>query len=148
MDITTQKYIDAFILKHGEKELIQKLKTFEGMGETLTIIANQGVHPLSPEHQRGEIFIASVGNLDFTSQEAANNSIREILLKVAKKLKEKKWEMVYLVPFGPAPLSLQIKSLVHKILDIETIDVLHAGSGKHFDISLDPREIAINASKN
>ena len=43
-----------------------------------------------------------------------------------------------------ARLSLQIKSLVYKVLDIETIDVLHVGNGKHVDIDIDPRKIAIS----
>ncbi len=139
-----QNLIDAYIAKHGQEALVSKLELETSSSYELTIIANAGVHPYHSLHQRGEIFIASHGNLDFSAKEAIISEIEAILLGVAIKLKEKRWDKVYLVPFGPAPLSLQIKSLVYKVLDIETIDVLHVGNGKHVDIDIDPRKIAIS----
>lgn len=137
----TLTLIEDFIRNHGESKLIDVLSP-ESHDNILTIISNAGVHPYHALHKRGEIFIASEGTLDFSTKESAIAELESVLLRVAKKLKEKRWGRVYLVPFGPAPLSLQIKSLVHKILDIETIDVLHVGNGTHVDICMNPRTIA------
>lgn len=133
--------VENFIHKYGESKLIDAL-SLENHDNTLTIVANAGVHPYHALHKRGEVFFASEGSLDFSSKESAISEIESVLLRVAKKLKEKRWTRVYLVPFGPAPLSLQIKSLVHKILDIETTDILHIGNGEHVDICINPRTIA------
>lgn len=137
----TLTLVEDFIRNHGESKLIDVLSP-ESHDNILTIVSNAGVHPYHALHKRGEIYIASEGTLDFSSKESAIAEIESVLLRVAKKLKEKRWSRVYLVPFGPAPLSLQIKSLVHKILDIETIDVLHVGNGMHVDICMNPRTIA------
>lgn len=138
------KAIDEYIRRHGEDKLVELL-TPQDSEHVLTIVANAGVHPYHALHKRGEIFVASEGTLDFSSKESAVIEIEKTLLRVAKKLKEKRWSRVFLVPFGPAPLSLQIKSVVHKILDIETIDVLHVGEGVHVDICINPRAIAARA---
>ena len=139
--------IEDFIRQYGESRLIDILSS-ENHDETLTIIANAGIHPYHALHKRGEVFIASEGTLDFSTPESAVAEIESVLLHVARKLKERHWSRVYLVPFGPAPLSLQIKSLVHKILDIETIDVLHLGNGKHVDIHVNPRSIAAKVNSD
>lgn len=143
----TEMLVEEFIEIHGESALVDRIRPDVNSGEILTIISNGGVHPYHDLHKRGDIFIASEGNIDFSTENSAIRGIEEILVRVSRKLKEKRWRKVYLVPFGPAPLSLQIKSLVHKILDIETIDVLHIGNGRHIDLNLDPRKIAIKASE-
>lgn len=137
----TLTLIENFILNYGESKLIDALST-ESHGTVLTIISNAGVHPYHALHKRGEVYVASEGALDFSSKESAVSEIEAALLGVAKKLKEKRWSIVYLVPFGPAPLSMQIKSLVFKVLNIETIDVLHIGNGVHVDVCINPRTIA------
>lgn len=145
MNNKIKKLVECYIEKYGQESLINKLGNENDDNSVLTIISNAGVHPHHSLHQRGEVFVASQGNLDFSSEQSSIKDIENILVKVARKLKEKRWNKVYLVPFGPAPLSLQIKSLVYKVLDIETVDVLHAGGGIHFDIELDPRKSAIKA---
>lgn len=142
--------IDEYLSRNGESALIDLLSAQpeDPKPRTLTIIANGGVHPLQELHKRGEVFIASVGNMDFSSRESAESEIRQALINVAIKLKSEAWSKVYIVPFGPAVLSMLIKSLVYKILNQETIDILHAGSGVHFDISIDTRAIALQASSD
>lgn len=146
MKSNTLSIIKEFIRQNGESRLIDLL-SLEIHNETLTIVANAGIHHYHPLHKRGEVFIASEGTLNFSTHETAVAEIELILLRVARKLKEKRWNKVYLVPFGPAPLSLQIKSLVHKILDIETTDVLHIGNGEHIDIHINPRNIAAKVKR-
>lgn len=139
--------IDEYLSRNGESALLDLLSAQpeEPEPRILTIIANGGVHPLQELHKRGEIFIASVGNMDFSNRESSENELRQALVNVAVKLKSEAWSKVYVVPFGPSVLSMLIKSLVYKILNQETIDVLHAGSGVHFDISIDTRAIALLA---
>jgi hypothetical protein len=140
----TLKAVEAYVRENGEDRLLEVLATKQD-DDVLTIVANAGVHPYHHLHKRGEVFEASVGTLDFSSKESAILSIESALLRTANKLKEKRWSRVYLVPFGPAPLSLQIKSLVHKILDVETVDVLHIGNGEHVDVEINPRSVAARA---
>lgn len=139
----THEFILKYIEKYGEKELISKLNYQINSDNILTIIANQGVHPLGDLHKRGDVFYASKGDLDFSSEIKATNAMEKVLRNVANKLKSDSWEKVYLVPFGPAVLSMQIKSLVYRVLHIDTIDVLHIGNGLHVDIDINPREIAL-----
>lgn len=139
--------LKEFIARNGESALLSLITRTPSDIEpkTLTIIANGGVHPLQDIHKRGEVFFASMGSINFESIETAENELKAILAKVALKLKSESWSKIYIVPFGPAILSMQIKSLVYKVLNQETVDVLHAGSGIHFDISIDTRSIAISA---
>ncbi|NEQ41007.1 MAG: hypothetical protein F6K40_34270 [Okeania sp. SIO3I5] len=71
----------------------------------------------------------------------------KILIKVAEKLKSKPWKKVYLVPFGPAVLSMQIKLLVYRILYIETVDFLYAGHGVYYDLDINLRLIAAQSNQ-
>lgn len=147
MDNETEKAVESYLERFGKDALMQKLDA-EGLQEdVLTIIANAGVHPFDALHKRGVVFFASQGNLDFTSKESALAEFRRVLHGVASKLMERRWSKVYLVPFGPAPLALQIKSLVHKVLDMETVDVLHVGGGVHIDVEIDPRKIAVDTGQ-
>ncbi|MBF8179317.1 hypothetical protein [Herminiimonas contaminans] len=141
-----KELVSRYIEEHGETALIHALKVdhIDVESGVLTIIVNEGIHPLSKHHKRGELFIASSGSLDFSSKELAEEEFKKILKRVAIKLKSHSWEKVFLVPFGPAVLSMLIKNLVYKILYIDTIDVLHAGNGKHYDIEIDLREIALS----
>lgn len=139
--------LKEYIALNGESALMSLITgaSLDIEPKTLTIIANGGVHPLQDIHKRGEIFFASMGGINFESKKTAENELNAILTKVALKLKSESWSKVYIVPFGPAILSMLIKSLVYKVLNQETIDVLHAGSGIHFDISIDTRSVAIMA---
>jgi len=139
----TQKVILDYIEKYGEEKLVNKLNIRPNSNKILTIISNQGVHPLGELHKRGEVFYASKGDLDFSSESKATKAMEKILENTVTKLKSNSWETIYLVPFGPATLSMQIKSLVYRVLHIDTIDVLHIGNGVHVDININPREIAL-----
>jgi hypothetical protein len=134
-----QRFIDFF----GEEKLYSLTSDYikSYSSSTLTIIANKGVHNLVPEHIRGEVFFASEGMLDFSNAQSAENEIRAILQKVSRKLSEKSWSKIFLVPFGPAILTANIKLLVYRIHHIETIDVLHAGTNSYFDIHISQRAL-------
>lgn len=135
-----------YITLNGEDAFVALIKkSAKQESQVLTIIVNAGVHPVLAEHKRGEVFIASSGNIDFSSKKNIENEFREILLNVAKKLQSQNWNKIYIVPYGPSVLSMLIKNLVYRVLYINTVDILHVGSGVHYDIDFDLREIAIEA---
>lgn len=110
----------------------------------LTIVSNEGVHHLPEEFSRGEIFVASKGSLDFSSHDIIHRQYEKILSELAIKLKSSTWDKIYIVPFGHATLSMQIKLLVYRIASIETIDIFHVGNGKRIDFELKQRDIIVN----
>ncbi len=148
MNNEIEELVAKIIDIHGIDNLRVELKNLLGLSDeenTLTIIANSGIHPTEILHSRGTVYIASKGSLDFSSKESSTVEIEIILDRVAKVLKSKKWKKVILVPFGSAVISMNIKMLVYKILYINTIDVLHAGNGIHYDININHRKIAEGA---
>ncbi len=145
LDNDTALAVERFIERFGSDALRERLEsvTLESSSATLTIVANEGIHPRGQPHKRGEVFVASRGNLDFSSAATAGRDIREALDRVARKLKERVWKRVYIVPFGPSVLSMQIKALVHHVSHLDSIEVLHAGGGEYFDIQIDLRDVAV-----
>jgi hypothetical protein len=115
--------------------------------QTLTIIANKGVHQISEKFLRGDIFVASEGSLDFSSPEAIHQEFELILKKTAKKLKSNDWKKVFIIPFGPAPLSMQIKLLVYRVCGIESIEIMHIPGKERIDLSVDIRKIIIESDQ-
>lgn len=115
--------------------------------DTLTIVSNLGVHPLPNEYLRGTVFIASEGSLDFSSMEMIHREFTVILKKTARMLKSREWHTVYIVPFGPAPLSMQIKLLVYRVCGIETIEVMHHPYLPRVDISINLRDLIVQADQ-
>ena len=144
------KILEDAVDVYGEEAvktlLINSLSNLKNENSVLTIVVNAGIHPLPENLLRGDVFIASHGNLDFSSKLSIESEFRNILKNVSVKLQSNNWNLVYIVPFGPAVLSMLIKNLVYKVLYINSIDVIHAGSGVHFDIEIEPREMAIEAN--
>ena len=110
----------------------------------LTIIANAGVHEIPESYLRGDIFEASRGNWDVSSQPALEEELSRILVRLAKKLRSASWKKVYLVPTGHPILSIQIKTMVYRVLRLNTID-LYYKSGIYFEVDIDQRAIAIES---
>jgi hypothetical protein len=113
--------------------------------DTLTIVTNLGVHGLPNEYLRGSVYVASHGSLDFSTPESIHREFSEVLKRLAQVLKSKEWHTVYIVPFGPAPLSMQIKLLVYRVCGIETIEVMHHPSMPRVDISINLRELIVQS---
>lgn len=84
--------------------------------DILTIVANEGVHHLPEEYRRGTVFVASRGSLDFSTPESIRDEFEDVLRDTARVLKSHDWRRVYLVPFGPTTLSMQLKLLVYRSL--------------------------------
>jgi hypothetical protein len=54
------------------------------------------------------------------------------------------WRKVYLVPTGHPVVSMQIKTLVYRVLRMNTIDLVYL-NGVYYTLDLDQREVAIAA---
>ena len=113
--------------------------------DILTIVVNRGVHHMPKEYAIGEVFYASDGNLDFSSNASIHSEHERVLSRVAQKLKSKKWNQVNLIPFGPNTLSMQIKLLVYRITRIETKDLFYAGSGKYLWLEIRQRDVIVDS---
>lgn len=139
-----EKELNRLIKVYGKERLLSALKRDvydEEQEGVLTIIANAGVHHLPNELQKGETFVASRGNLDFSSEKAVVDQYESILSDLARFLKARTWKTVYLIPFGHSTLSLQIKILVFRITRIETIDMFYHSDIGYFPLKLDIRKI-------
>lgn len=108
----------------------------------LTIIANAGVHEIPDAYLRGEVYEASRGNWDVSTEEALSRELTVILSRLVNKLRSRRWSCVYLIPTGHPILSLQIKAMVYQLLRFNTIDLYHKG-GTYLEVNLDQRAIAI-----
>ena len=111
----------------------------------LTIVVNKGVHHLPEENLRGTVFYASEGNLDFSSARSVQEEFERILEDVTRILKNRNWKYVFILPFGPCALSMQIKLLVYRITRIESIEIFHLGEGEYMDLKIKQRHIIVGA---
>lgn len=109
--------------------------------EVLTIVVNSGVHHLPDSVIRGEVFILTRGMLDLSTELSANNEFSKALLKLSDKLKERAWKKVYVVPFGPNTLAMQVKLLVYRITHLETIDLLYHKENGYYEININLRKL-------
>lgn len=116
--------------------------------DILTIVANKGVHHLPSECLRGEVFYASEGNLDFSSIEIIKSQYEKILGDIAIELKKRSWKHVYLVPFGPSTLCMQIKLLVFRVTRIETTDIFYDGKGHYSDLYIEQRKLIVASTES
>lgn len=142
--------LEQLIEKIGRDTAARILETHirENSDTTLTIVANRGVHHLPSQLERGEVFYASEGSLDFSSIDAVNKQYVSILSAAASKLKSKKWSKIYLVPFGHNSLIMQLKLLIYRITHIESVDIFYDGKGNYYDLAINQREIIVLSAED
>jgi hypothetical protein len=138
--------LDELVRQYGTEATIALIKremARQASGSALTIIANEGTHHLPDAFKRGEIYVATKGNLDFSSVDKVKLQYERVLSDLSQKLKSKNWHSVYLVPFGHSTLCMQIKLLVYRITRIETIDLFYDGKGNYADLSIEQRGLIV-----
>ena len=124
--------IQNIIARRGTEFVKERLADSNSEDEdTLTIVSNAGIHPIPEDYIRGEIYIASTGNLDFSSIETVQIEYDNIIRQLHLKLLEKNWREVYLFPFGHSTLCMAIKLAVFRTLRIETVDIFYFGNGRY-----------------
>jgi hypothetical protein len=140
------KLLDKAVKARGvspvEEALQGLLKPDAPESTVLTIIANAGVHEIPRIYRRGEVYKASQGDWDASTEEALRRELRAILARLANKLRSRRWQRVYLIPTGHPVLSVQIKAMVYRLLRINTVDLYHK-AGTYFEIDIDQRAIAL-----
>ena len=111
--------------------------------EVLTIVVNKGVHHLPLDMLKGTVFFASEGSLDFSSVGSVQDEFQRIVEDVARILKSRSWKRVFILPFGPCALSMQIKLLVYRITRIESVELFYLGEGEYMELELKQRNIIV-----
>ncbi len=139
---TAHELLDQAISEHGASRVKRALRSFivDSRNNVLTIIANLGSHKIPEKYLRGEIFLASKGNLDLSSRVRIESQFIQVLRKLNAKLLEKSWTKIYLIPTGHPTLSLQLKAAVYRITRMNTTDVFYL-NGRYFDLEIDLRKL-------
>jgi hypothetical protein len=149
MQHKTRRYVEEFIDQLGEDALLKALSaTLDRKADeyTMTIVCNRGVHAIPDSMVRGEEFTLSEGrSIDTSSSERMCDSMSEILTPLARKLKEKNWRKIYMIPSGHPLLYAHAKLMVFQITRIETTDCVYVGDGEYIDLHLSHRAIATAA---
>ena len=145
----TKKSIEEFIKQRGEDALVEVLSTIlnrQADEYTMTIVCNRGVHAIPESMVRGEEFTLSEGrSIDTSSREKMYDSVSEILVPLARTLKEKNWRRIYMIPSGHPLLYAHAKLMVFQITRIETTDCVYVGDGQYVDLYVSHRSIATSA---
>ena len=148
MSETLERLLSQCIGKLGEEAVEKALQSLvvENSGpdasQVLTIVANAGVHAIPDSFLRGEVYVASRGNWRVENEGTLNSEVRQVLIGVARKLKERQWRRVYLIPTGHPALSMNIKLLVYRAIRLNTIDWVYI-NGEYYSLMIDQREISI-----
>lgn len=142
--MTSETDADAAIIREiasrrGEAFVRQAAR--ESTSIDLTIVSNLGIHPIPEELVFGELYVASQGNLDYSSIESVNREYDDIIQRLHKKLLEKRWNRVFLFPFGHSTLCMCIKMAVYRTIRIETIDHFYFGNGRYALLERDTRSV-------
>jgi hypothetical protein len=138
--------LDSLVMQYGTDAAIELLKremSRRASESILTIVANEGAHHLPEAYKRGEVYVATRGNLDFSSVEKVRSQYEKVIVDLARKLKSKTWHRVYLIPFGHSTLCMQIKLLVYRVTRIETVDLFYDGRGNYADLSIEQRSLIV-----
>ena len=143
------RLLDEIIAVRGEQSALaalQAVASSKDLALVLTIVANAGVHSIPEQYLRGEVYNASRGNWDASTQESLVRELTGLLTRLGHKLRSRPWKRVYLIPTGHPILSVQIKAMVYRLLRVNTIDLYHK-AGTYFEIDIDQRAIALNLSE-
>ena len=150
MNETLEHLLDQCVSKLGEEAVEKALQLLVAeesgpdVSQVLTIVANAGVHKIPDNYLRGEVYVASRGNWRADNEETLNSQVSQILTGVARKLKERQWRRVYLIPTGHPAVSMNIKLLVYRATRLNTIDWVYI-NGEYYSLMIDQREISIEA---
>jgi hypothetical protein len=151
MDNELEALVAAAVKSAGLTKVRNTLSDLAKAGDSnevaLTIIVNSGVHHLADEYLRGDVFVCSEGSLDLSTPDTVHSEFRRVLMRAARKLKSRAWTRVYIVPFGPATLSMQLKLLVYRICGIESTDLMNIPGKPRIDLTIDLRELIIESDR-
>ncbi len=115
-----RKLLDQAVQSSGNDRVVAALENLAATDQpekgVLTIVSNAGIHSIPEAFLRGEIYEASRGDWDVSTEEALKTELTRILARLVIKLHRGHWRRVYLIPTGHPILSLQIKTMVYRVL--------------------------------
>lgn len=107
----------------------------------LTIVCNEGVHPIPFDRLPGEIYIATKGSLPM-QQDELRNAVRDTVKAAAQKIHEVKPQKVYLVPSGLPVVLSQLQALCMQMLSKPAVILQwDREANEYFEINIIPREV-------
>ncbi|MBW7568474.1 hypothetical protein KIF53_20895 [Chromobacterium subtsugae] len=135
--------LEKLVEKVGEESATSILKKEMNVEvHELTIISNLSHHHIPDFYLRGDVFVASEGNVDLFGSDVIELSLARILLKVKDKLMERSWKRIYFIPTGHPIISLQIKLLIYQVTRLNSIDLLYL-DGNFVDVDMNIRELEL-----
>ncbi len=141
--------VEAAVASCGEEAVTRALEDLvqDGRPEehVLTVVGNTGVHEIPPEYRRGVVYAASHGNWSANSQDEVVQELKGILTRLVRQLRSQPWKSVYFIPTGHPVLSIHIKTMVYRVLRLNTID-LYYKDGRYYEVDIDHRELAIGSA--
>ncbi|WP_300291590.1 hypothetical protein [Brevundimonas sp.] len=106
----------------------------------LVVVCNAGVHPLPALPPGAEVFNATEGQLDLSSEQ----SVAAVLDGVAARLKtifaSESFSDIYVIPFGHAAISAAINLMIFRITGKTPKVYFHLGGGEYFILNWDIRQ--------
>jgi len=138
--------LEKLINKIGKEEAFELLEKHVKSNEQniLTIVTNLGPHKLPDHLIVGDLYIASEGDFDLNNQKTIEASFSSVLSNLSKKLKEKDWHEIHVIPFGPSVLNMMIKLVIFRVTYSDTFDYVYSGNGQYRRIKINSRKITSN----
>lgn len=134
--------INDYLKHEPEDKLLHLLERSSSRVDesTLTIIADQTIHRIPEEQCIGTVYEFSRGQIPTSSDKETEQHIVSCLQKLYLELRSKNWKRVRIIVSGHALLSMQIKSLVYRVLHIDTEDIGFFGQDGYREIRIDFRK--------
>ncbi|MEP5029050.1 MAG: hypothetical protein ABJR02_00075, partial [Marinomonas sp.] len=107
----------------------------------LTIVCDEGMHPIPNAAIVGEKFVFSKSPLNIESAHTLQSDLEERVMALSILLQERSWSRIRIVYTGHAILGSLIKHTVYRITHKETEDLVYFGSAGYFQIKFDMRAI-------
>ena len=132
----------------GSERVAEVLATLAGHRastdiDTLTLVANAGVHVIPEVYLRGEVYEVSRGDWAVDTAADLEAELNAILTRLVRKLRSRPWQRVYLIPTGHPVLTVNVKLLVYRLLRLNTID-LYYHSGTYIDVQINHRRLSLS----
>ena len=128
-------------------EVLTSLARRETLTDTLTLIANAGVHTIPDRYLHGDIYEVSRGDWAVSTPAEVHEELTRLLQGLAHKLRSHPWRRVYLVPTGHPILTVNIKLLVYRLLRINTMD-LYYRAGQYIEVHIDHRRLSLQTESD
>jgi len=146
---TRQRIIEAAQRAGLDQAAIERLiaQLPDQQSNTLTIICNDGLHPIPKDQLPGRVFSATSGNISDQTPEALHQTVADACKRVARLIKEEGgFAEIYLVPSGYGVLLQKLAETIFQITG-KTATTLHFDrkTNSYWPVRIDLRAIITQA---